>query len=102
MAPVGEFELPGGDRPAAGTRGYLTVFSVFHPPTCPGISAWVLDTSAGEPVSRALTPAAIELSLTATGAMIDEPAYGGASLALSGRESPGAMCSSNRQCDACS
>ena len=38
-----------------------------EPRTCPGISAAVLDAAVGEQVLRALTPAGIELSLTAAG-----------------------------------
>jgi hypothetical protein len=38
-----------------------------EPRTCPGMSAAILDAVVGEQVLRALTPAGIELSLTAAG-----------------------------------
>jgi DNA invertase Pin-like site-specific DNA recombinase len=41
-----------------------------EPRTCPGICAVVLDAAVGEQVLRALTPAAIELSLTAAGDIV--------------------------------
>jgi DNA invertase Pin-like site-specific DNA recombinase len=45
-----------------------------EPRTCPGISAAVLDAAVGEHVLRALTPAGIELSLTAAGGIERERA----------------------------